>query len=127
MMRRTLSGPLRAQDLGGGVWRLSGVPAAQLYLRLPPGANHEALLGDIQRVDVEWHEDTVTVRVSGGDGVRPVETATAILHEARDRLYEVLPLADFDARARRFWRRVFLLIRIPGGGHLLRLIARRGG
>jgi hypothetical protein len=40
-------------------------------------------------------------------------------------LYEALPLAGFDATARRFWRRVFLLVRLPGGRYLLRLIAQR--
>jgi hypothetical protein len=33
-------------------------------------------------------------------------------------------LADFDARARRFWRRVFVLVRIPGGRRLLGMLAR---
>jgi hypothetical protein len=36
-----------------------------------------------------------------------------------------LPLVSFDDKARRFWRRVFRLVRIPGGRHLLGVLARR--
>jgi len=54
-----------------------------------------------------------------------LKTRNAIIHEPLTRLYEGLPLASFDPAARRFWRRVFRLVRIPGGRHLLRFIARR--
>jgi len=45
-------------------------------------------------------------------------------HRARTgtELYAALPLAQFDRRARRFWRRVFLLVRIPGGRSLLGML-----
>jgi hypothetical protein len=49
----------------------------------------------------------------------------AIVHEPLPKLYAELPLAGFDERARRFWRRVFRLVRIPGGRHLLGVLARR--
>jgi hypothetical protein len=35
-------------------------------------------------------------------------------------------LAEFDAGARVFWKRVFRLLRIPGGRYLLGWITRRG-
>jgi hypothetical protein len=35
-----------------------------------------------------------------------------------------LPLASIDADARRFWRRVFRLVRIPGGRYLLKVLTR---
>jgi hypothetical protein len=41
-------------------------------------------------------------------------------------LYESLPLVSIDANARRFWRRVFRLVRIPGGRFLLKLLTRSG-
>jgi hypothetical protein len=36
-----------------------------------------------------------------------------------------LPLVVLDAAARRFWGRVFLIARLPGGRRLLRWIAQR--
>jgi len=36
------------------------------------------------------------------------------------------PLASIDADARRFWHRVFRLVRIPGGRYLLKLLTRSG-
>ena len=50
---------------------------------------------------------------------------SAIVHEPLPHLYETLPLVRFDAKARRFWRRVFRLMRIPGGRHLIGALARR--
>jgi hypothetical protein len=55
-----------------------------------------------------------------------VEAAAAIVHEPLGRLYESLPLANIDANARRFWRRVFRLVRLPGGRYLLKLLTRVG-
>jgi hypothetical protein len=55
--------------------------------------------------------------------VARVEAAAAIVHEPARNLYAALPLAEFDGRARRFWRRVFLLVRIPGGRSLLGILA----
>ena len=37
---------------------------------------------------------------------------------------DILPLAQFDQKAKRFWGRVFRLMRIPGGRYLLRFLAR---
>jgi hypothetical protein len=42
------------------------------------------------------------------------------------KLYEALPLARFDAKARRFWGRVFWLVRMPGGRSLLKYFAGGG-
>lgn len=127
-MRRTLLGPLRVRHLGGGLWTfMPGVAdAMRLYLRIPAGANCGPLRdGGITRLELEWHGGGVTVRLTGEDGAREFEAGTAIIHEPQPRLYDGLPLAAFDGRARRFWKRIFLLIRIPGGRHLVRLIARR--
>jgi hypothetical protein len=127
-MRRTLTGPFAVQEAGGGLWALTagGSAAVQLYLRVPAGVNCGALKErGITRLDLQWHAERVTVRVIGAAGAVEFEAATALIHEPQNRLYDGLPLAAFDGKARRFWRRVFLLIRIPGGRHLLRWIARR--
>ncbi len=66
-----------------------------------------------------------TVMVTGADGVRRFTSESVFIHEPKTRLYDSLPLARFDAAAQRFWKRVFRLIRIPGGRLLLGAIARR--
>ena len=130
-IRRTLTGPLSTRDLGGGLWQVTaGTPAAaaalELYLRIPAAADAMLLTQPgIRRLDVAWGADGVVVHVAGASRTGVLEASSAIIHEPQNRLYDALPLAGFDAQARRFWRRVFLLVRIPGGRHLLRLIARR--
>jgi hypothetical protein len=127
-LKRTLSGPVRAEELSDGFWRLTvGAPdAVQVYLRFTPGTDCAGLQDrGIRALDLQWLANGVSVRVAGTGGVRVLEAETAILHEAQSRLYDALPLTGFDAKARRFWQRVFWLIRVPGGRYLLRLIARR--
>ena len=63
--------------------------------------------------------------VIGASGVRYFKCGGAVLHEPQMQLYSALPLAQFDAKAQRFWRRIFRLLRIPGGRIVLRWIARR--
>jgi len=126
--QRTLSGPFLTRDLGGGLWQLTAGAsgALQIYLRIPAAAGAGILTqGDVRRLEVEWRADGVIVRVDGTGGAGMLEASSAIIHEADERLYDTLPLAAFDARARRFWSRVFLLVRLPGGRHLLRWMARR--
>jgi hypothetical protein len=56
---------------------------------------------------------------------RTVRMQSVIVHEPLAQLYESLPLSDFDDNARRFWRRVFRVARVPGGRYLLRFLAQR--
>jgi hypothetical protein len=56
---------------------------------------------------------------------RTVKARSAIVHEPLAHLYDAFPLAGLDAKARRFWRRVFRLVRIPGGRYLLGVLAHR--
>ena len=60
-------------------------------------------------------------------GPHLLRARVAVAHEPLARLYDTLPLMSFDSQARRFWRRVFFLVRIPGGRRLLGLVARRAG
>jgi hypothetical protein len=127
-VERSLRGDYRAQDLGGGAWRLSsGVPgAAEVYLS---GADAQAAgfiaQSRASRVELIFGPSGATVRLVTSQGARELRARSATIHEPLPRLYEGLPLATFDAGARRFWRRVFLLVRIPGGRRLLGLVARR--
>jgi hypothetical protein len=126
-MRRNFSGEFRAQDLGHGAWRLNrGVPhAIDVYLH---GAERRAAqaFGSEPIVDlgIEWHTETALLSFASGDRIDTVESAGAIVHEPLGHLYDSLPLMNFDAAARRFWRRVFGLVRIPGGRYLLKFLSR---
>jgi hypothetical protein len=129
-MRRNFSGAFMPQDCGNGAWQLTR-PAphdVQVFLR---DAEHGAArsFGKTPIVDlgIEWRAAGVLLTFMSGDRVATVEAATAIVHEPLGRLYESLPLAIIDANARRFWRRVFLLVRIPGGRFLLRILRPSGG
>jgi hypothetical protein len=79
----------------------------------------------VQRVTIDWLSEGATVDLISGLDVFRIHAATVLVHEPLPTLYRALPLADFDARARRFWQRVFWLARLPGGRTLLRLLARR--
>jgi hypothetical protein len=129
-MHKTLSGPFSVRNLGAGAWHLvSGeTSGTEIYLR-GAGALAPELLQDptVSRLDLDWRNEGVKIAVAGTAGVRHLTARTVVVHEPRPRLYKSLPLAGFDADAQRFWRRVFRLIRIPGGRFLLRYIARRGG
>lgn len=127
-IERTVAGTLRARQLAEATWQLSsgadGGPALIL-------AGAEAAAGDVlkglsaAKAVVSWQRGGVLVTLFTASGPRSVRARTAILHEPLARVYDGLPLVAFDERARRFWRRVFLLVRIPGGRRLLRLVARR--
>jgi len=126
-MSKILSGPFAARSLGKSVWLLTGdaADAPEVLVRGPResvGFPPDVLIAN---VTVTWHEDGVDVTLDSPAGVRSFRAASVIVHEPNGRLYQSLPLAGFDADARRFWRRVFRLIRIPGGRLLLGLIARR--
>jgi hypothetical protein len=72
---------------------------------------------------IEWQGQRVLITMTSAGRVATLEAASAIVHEPLGNLYAALPLAEFDGRARRFWRRVFLLVRIPGGRSLLGMLA----
>ena len=128
MTRRSLPGPFSAAHLNSGLWQLTAEVAdgARVYLR---GAAPEAskLLSDtrITALEFEWRSEAVMVSITGAGGARHFKSESVFIHEPKGRLYDSLPLASFDARAQRFWKRVFRLIRIPGGRLVLGAIARR--
>jgi hypothetical protein len=125
-VERIMMGPFEVRDLGGGRWQLSGAGSGTVFIG---GADAQAgaALRAATAIGVEWQSDGVSVRVESATGTRHISGRVAVVHQPLPRLYESLPLAGFDARARRFWRRVFFLVRMPGGRRLLGLIARRSG
>jgi hypothetical protein len=124
-MRRNFSGAFMPQDLKNGAWQLTRAAPhdMQVFLR---DAEHGAAraFGALPIVDlgIEWHAGRALLTFMSGDRVATVKATTVIVHEPLGRLYESLPLVSIDADARRFWHRVFRLVRIPGGRFLLRVL-----
>jgi hypothetical protein len=127
-VERTITADLEARELAAGWWQLSTRPAGavEIILRTADPDARAVLEGArASRAVIAWEcaGALVTLRVPGG--TKRIRASTAIVHEPRAALYEALPLVRLDAAARRFWRRVFVLVRIPGGRRLLGLVARR--
>ena len=125
--RRNFSGSFTAQDRGNGAWHLSrGAPhEIEVFLR---GAQPDAaqVFGStpLEGLCIEWQDKSALLSFTAGRGAGTVEAASVVVHEPLQSLYEGLPLATMDADARRFWRRVFRVVRFPGGRYLLRLLSR---
>src|SRR5471032_743921 len=128
-MRRNFSGAFLPQDRGNGAWQLSrSAPhEAQVFVR-DAETNAAKAFGTAPIVDlgIEWHAENALLTFMSGDRVATVQAAAAIVHEPLWHLYESLPLVSIDSDARRFWRRVFRLVRFPGGRYLLKLLTRPG-
>lgn len=127
MMRRSVAGPFKATSLGSGAWQLTAVPAgAEILLRGAPADAPEWLRDPrLDALDIEWRADAVRLTSVAGGRARSLTVDSAVIHEPAKGLYEALPLAGFDAGARRFWKRIFRLMRLPGGRFLLGVFARR--
>jgi hypothetical protein len=127
-LRRNFSGAFVSRDHGKGAWQLSRRAPHEINVFLRD-AQHDAAQAfgsaPIADLGIEWHEDKVLLTFMSNERVASVAAANAIVHESLERLYERLPLARVDADARRFWRRVFRFVRIPGGRYLLKALTRR--
>ena len=125
--RRNFPGAFLPQDCGNGAWRLSGAAPHEVDVFVQ-GAERGAAraFGSTPVVElcVEWSAETALLSCKSGGRVATVAAASAIVHEPLAHLYDGLPLVKFDASARRFWRRVFRLVRIPGGRYLLKFLTR---
>jgi len=127
-MRCNLPGTFVTRNLGQGAWRLSrGEPGRidVLLQGVEPRAAEALRPPSVGDIDIEWRADAVLLTMTSAQRRMVIEAHGAIVHEPLARLYEGLPLAVLDAKARRFWRRVFRLVRIPGGRFLLGIVARR--
>jgi hypothetical protein len=126
-MTRNLPGTFLARDLGKDSWllvRTEPAPIDVLLSGVGVGAA-DAIAAEVSDIDIEWRAASVLVTLSSAGRRRRIEASGAIVHEPLTSLYATLPLAALDARAHRFWRRVFRLVRIPGGRYLLAALARR--
>ena len=126
-LRRNFSGAFLPQDLGNGAWQLSRAAPHEIMVFLRDtqrDAQRSFGTGPLVDLGIEWHAEKVLLTFMSEQRVASVEAASAIVHEPLEHLYERLPLVSIDADARRFWRRVFRLVRIPGGRYLLKALAR---
>jgi hypothetical protein len=129
-MRCNLPGTFSARDLEAGAWRLSRRhPApADVFLRGVEAGAADALRSSVVAdIDIEWRADAVMLTMTCDERPRSIKPSSAIVHEPLAHLYESMPLVNLDAKARRFWRGVFRLVRIPGGRYLVGILARRRG
>jgi hypothetical protein len=131
-MRRNFSGEFSAQDLGKNVWRLTQITPHRIDV-IVQGARHGSSQSSpsrafgtetIANLGIEWHSDMALLSFLAGERVETVEGANVIVHEPLRHLYDGLPLAEFDQKARTFWNRVFRVVRLPCGRYLLRFFAR---
>ena len=126
-MRRNFSGAFLAQDRGSGSWELirSAPHETTVFVR---DAERDAAvvfgLGQISDLGIEWRDEKALITFMSGGKVSSVAASSAIVHEPLGDLYAGLPLATIDADARRFWRRIFALVRFPGGRFVLKLLTR---
>ena len=135
-MRRNFSNAMRAHVAADGTWRVTqsgpadtgradtGPADLQIIVIGADPRMIAACSASLHDLDIEWHTDRVLLTTVSAGRAATLEAKSVIVHEALPGLYRALPLADFDARARRFWRRVFLLVCIPGGRRLLGTLAR---
>jgi hypothetical protein len=126
-MRRNFSGAFLAHKDASGAWRLNGGlphPVEVILNGVEAGAAQAFGAASIADIGIEWRPDAVLLCFVSGGKVQTVAAAAAIIHEPLGHLYESLPLMSFDAKARRFWQRVFRLVRMPGGRFLLKALTR---
>jgi hypothetical protein len=126
-LRRNFPGAFVPQYHGDGAWQLSRRAPHEINVFIrdaEPGAAQAFGSAPIIDLGIEWHAEKVLFTFLSDERVASVTAASAIVHEPLERLYESLPLASIDADARRFWRRVFRLVRIPGGRYLLNVLTR---
>jgi hypothetical protein len=127
-MRCNLPGTFLARQLGSGAWQLSRAGSPPLEVRVrgsDPAAADAFQRVHVEDVSIEWRPDAAVLRVTSEGRQLTLKMRSALVHEPLAQLYQALPLAGFDAKARRFWRRVFRLVRVPGGRFLLGILARR--
>jgi hypothetical protein len=127
-MRRNFLGSFNAQRVNGSLWRLEQSEPARIEIFLR-GAEPRAaqVFGPhhLYDVGIEWHDGQVLLTFSTNGQIELLSAAGMFVHEPVPDVLRALPLATYDTRARRFWQRVFWLVRLPGGRGLLGWLARR--
>jgi hypothetical protein len=125
-MQRVIGGPFERREIVPGAWQLRSVNGALVLVRGAASAELDVATQDAPRAaSVDWLPEGALVTLITNAGPIPLRARAVVTHEPLTRLYEALPLVTLDGRARRFWWRVFWLVRLPGGRRLLKFLARR--
>jgi hypothetical protein len=125
---RTLTGAFRATHLAADAWRLntSVAGAAEIYLS---GVDKDAFAtlrhAEPRAVTLAWSAAGADVTLILAGARAHFRSRSATIHEPRPLIYQGLPLVVLDKAAKRFWRRVFFIARMPGGRRVLGWIAQR--
>jgi hypothetical protein len=124
---RTWKDRFRVLDTRGARWRLHGERADVLLTRVDLAAGSSTSSADqgFEAIECEWSGDRVNFKLSGPGATHAGTARSVFVHEPRPELYAILSLPVFAAPQRRFWWRVFRLVRLPGGRWLLGVLARR--
>jgi hypothetical protein len=125
-----MSGEFYVEALGPETWSVTNrrPPGQTLLLRRIEATAPPPTPSVAERVGVTWNgSEPVAVEFSRGDHTVTVTAGAAFLHEPAGTIYAGLPLPPFTAGMRRFWRRIFRLVRIPGGRWALGWLSRRRG
>lgn len=120
-----LEGEWREEPLGPAASRLIFATAEVYVLGLRQRAPLPAAARQAPHLTIEWLDAEVRLTLQAAARSERWSAQQALVHEPLPALYRALPLERFDARARRFWRRVFLIARLPGGRRILSWLARR--
>jgi hypothetical protein len=126
--RRVLPGRFQIDVVGDEGLRLTALELPQVVILVRTAEPHSAgvtVSSVCAGVAIEWSDDGAMVSLELPGGSQVVHASSVIIHEPQERLFDCLALPKFDAKGRRFWRRVFTLVRIPGGRYLLGALARR--
>jgi hypothetical protein len=128
-IERTLTGAFRATHLGADTWQLTtgAAGSAEIYLSgvdsdafaVLDGADAECGRRGMVRGRRHRHADLRPARARNSGRARRRSTSRARSSTRGCRSW------FWTLKARRFWRRVFFIARIPGGRRLLRWIAQR--
>ena len=131
MNQKTWSGTFSARQRDDRGWVIVSAEPERVDVHLI-GATMDADIepGTFDRIEIEWTKDAVDVSLkrgaaaAGGAAVR-LRARAAFVHQELPRLYADLPLEVFGPRSQAFWKRIFFIVKIPGGRRLLNYIARR--
>ncbi len=120
-----LIAPFDVEDCGRGLWCLRQHAALDAAVFVH-GSLPFKELSKCESLGIEWREEGgAIVSIALPSRTVTVQVKSAFVQEARPKIYGALPLGRLDARTLRFWRRVFALVRLPGGQFLLGWLAAR--
>ena len=120
-----LKAPFDVEDCGKGLWCLRQHSAlhAAVYVHGPMPFSQ---LSKCEVLIIDWPEGGGAILSLGLESqIITVQVKSAFVQEPLPLIYGALPLARLDARAARFWRLVFTLVRLPGGQFLLGWLSKR--